>query len=55
MQLQGELNLSLRDHCGRDDAGSAGTVRDVVVGLSENGVIERVEELRAEFRDWFVP
>ena len=40
-----ELNLALRDHRGRDDAGGAGAVGDVVVGLSENGVIKRVEEL----------
>ena len=49
MQLQGELNLALRDHGGSDDAGGAGAVGDVGVGLTEDGVIERVEELRAKF------
>jgi len=35
---------------GRDDACGAGAISDVVVGLGEYRVIERVEELRAEFQ-----
>src|SRR5690242_19060746 len=45
VQLQSKLNLPLRNHGRRDHTRGARAVRDVVVRLSENGMIEGIESL----------
>ncbi len=47
-QLQGELNLTLRDHSVGDDAGRARTIVNEVVRLSENSMVEGVKEFCAK-------